>query len=158
MLRSQNAWYACLAALIFAAGCQKAPPPPTATEGPRNAPGFEIRYNATLALARMGSDRIVERFDVLKEMLDEEQQLRSFRKRIDKDGHLLPEDKAPLDPVAARTTVETALKAIAELHRKNPKLDLSPLLPAIENLTHSDNPVLKTEAERTRLALTENKS
>src|SRR5438105_40976 len=98
-LAQRNAGFVCLAALLLAAGCQKAPAPPTATAGPRNTPGFEVRYNATLALARMGSDRIVDRFDVLKEMLDEDQQLRSFRKRIDKDGNLLPEDKAPLDPV-----------------------------------------------------------
>lgn len=146
----------CLTALLCV-GCQKSAPLPTATEGPRNPPGFEVRYNATLALARMGSDGVVKRFDVLKEMLDEEQQLRSFRKRIDKDGNLLPEDKSPLDPVAARTTVESALKAIVVLHEKNPKLDLAPLLPAVEKLTHSENPALRTEAERTRLALAEKK-
>ena len=45
--------------------------------------------------------------------------------------------------------------AIAELHRKKPDLDLSSLLPAIEKLTKSDNAVLRTEAERTRLVLTQ---
>jgi hypothetical protein len=148
--RFRGAW---LIALLLSVGCQKSAAPPTVSEGPRNPPGFEVRYNATIALARMGSDRVSERMDVLKEMLDEEQQLRSFRRRIDTEGKLLPEDKAPLDPVAARTTVESALKAIVTLHEKNPKLDLSPVLPAIEKLTHSDNPVLRNEAEKTKIAL-----
>ena len=142
-----------LAVLLLVSGCQKAAEPPKVSEGPRNPPGFEVRYNAAIALARLGSDRVAERLDVLNEMLDEQQQLRSFRRRIDKDGNLLPEDKAPLDPVAARTTVESALKAIVTLHEKNPKVDLSPLMPALDKLTHSENPVLKNEAEKTKIAL-----
>jgi hypothetical protein len=140
--------------LFGVSGCRRPAAAPATEQGPRNAPGFEIRYNATIALAHMGSDHIKERLDILQEMLDEQQQLRSFRQRI-VDGKLLPENEAPPDPVAARTAVEAALKAIAELHRKKPDLDLSSLLPAIEKLTKSDNAVLRTEAERTRLVLTQ---
>jgi len=151
-------WLAGLVLLIGLGGCQKAAAPLTVKDGPRNPEGFEVRYNATLALARMACDDkdsngIKGRLDVLKEMLDEEQQLRSFRRRIDKDGKAIPEGQAQLDPVAARTTVESALKVIQKLHEKRPDIDLSSLAPAVEKLTHSDNAVLRTEAERTRLAL-----
>lgn len=137
---------------LVAGGCQKAAPPASPSAGPRNPAGFEIRYQAALALARQGSDRASDRLDLLKEMLDEEQQLRSFRKRI-VEGRVVPENEAPLDPVAARTIVESALKAIVVLHKKRPDLDLSPLTPAIDRLTQSGNPALRTEAERTRTEL-----
>jgi hypothetical protein len=141
-----------LAALCLI-GCRNAPPASTApATGPRNPPGFEVRYNAAVALARRGSDKAAERLDVLQEMLDEEQQLRSFRKRII-DGRLVPDNEAPPDPVAARTAVESALKAIVELHKKRPEMDLSSLMPAIDKLTQSSNPVLRTEAERTKQEL-----
>src|SRR5438132_1667989 len=38
-------------------------------------PGWEIRYQATVTLARRGSEKVP--FDLLREMLDENQQLRN---------------------------------------------------------------------------------
>src|SRR5208282_705557 len=42
-----------------------------------SSPGWAVRYNATVTLARRGSAKTP--FDVLSEMLDEDQQLRNFR-------------------------------------------------------------------------------
>ncbi len=145
-------WLIGLCLLSLIGGCQKAAPTVKLSEGRRSPAGFEIRYNAAVALARMGSDHAKERLDVLTEMLDEEQQLRNFRTTI-VDGKEVQENQARPDPVAARTAVESALKAIVELHRKKPALDLSSLMPAIEKLGASPNPALRLEAERTRLAL-----
>lgn len=151
-MNGKQRWFAVLGVAVMAAGCQRPAPPTAPADGPRNPPGFEIRYQAALALARMGSDKARDRLDVLQEMLDEEQQLRSFRRRI-VDGRIVPENEAPYDPVAARTIVESALKAIVELHRKRPEMDLSSLMPAIDKLTQSGNAVLRTAAERTRAEL-----
>lgn len=115
----------------------------------RSAPGWEVRYNATIALARRGSENIAERMDVLQEMLDEEQQMQNFRirqKRGDREVEVANE-------TAARTTVINALKAVIELRRKQPDLDLSRLDEALQKLARSPNVVVRTEAERTRLAL-----
>jgi len=140
-----------LSVAITLAGCQQAAPP-SVPHGPRSPNGFEIRYQAAVALARTGSDRVKDRLDVLAEMLDEDQQLRNFRTSI-VDGREVAEKDARPDPVAARTAVESALKAIVELHRKRPEMDLSSLMPAIDKLTQSGNPALRLEAEKTKLAL-----
>src|ERR1700736_1810414 len=50
--------------------------PPLAAGLP-SAPGWEIRYNATVALARRGSPQLP--LGVLCEMLDEDRQMRNFR-------------------------------------------------------------------------------
>jgi hypothetical protein len=106
--------------------------------------GLEIRYNAAAALARRGSDRV--RLDVLGEMLDEPAQLQNFRTKL-KDG------REVADETAARNTVVTALKAVAELHRRRPDRDLSALYPAVDALAAHGNAVVRAEAERTRVAL-----
>lgn len=133
--------------LLVLVGCQKAPelaPPPTSTGGVR----LEIQYNAIRALAQRGSDAMKDpdRLDQLGEMLDEEKQLQHFRLKL-KDGRDVP------DQGEARTTVESALKAIAELHRKRPDIDLSRLHPAIEKVAQSGSEVLKQEAKKTQVAL-----
>lgn len=127
-------------------GCQKTTPPPTAPTGQVSPPGWEIRYNAVTALARRGSDRVRDHLEVLGEMLDEHRQLQNFRTTL-KDGHDVADEQA------AHATVVSALKAVTELHEKKPSLDLSTLAPVIEKLTHSDNLIVRNEAERTRLAL-----
>jgi hypothetical protein len=130
-------------------GCQQGRKPagqaavPTGRASPS---GWEIRYNATVALARHGSDKIKDRIEVLDEMLDENQQLANCRTTT-KDGQEVT------DLQAATGTVTNALKAIAELHRRRPEMDLSSLNPAIDKLTQSSNAALRTEAERTRVAL-----
>jgi hypothetical protein len=138
---------ALLALLFGLAGCQKAPelgPPDTATGGVK----MEIRYNAIAALARRGSTAMSDpdRLDVLAEMLDEAKQQRQFRIKL-KDGREVP------DATAAQSTTESALKAIVELHKKRPEIDLTRLHPAITKLTTSNNGVIRQEALRTKAAL-----
>jgi hypothetical protein len=107
-------------------------------------PGLKIRYNATVALARRGSDQA--RVDVLQDMLDEPLQQQNFVLKR-KNGAEVP------DGATARVTVATALQAVAELHRKNPELDLSRLYRAIEEIAEGKNAALQAEALRTRKTL-----
>lgn len=112
----------------------------------RNPRGREIRYQATLALARRGSAKVATRLPVLAEMLDEEFQAKQFRTQL-QDG------REVADGATVGNVLTGALKAVAELHRKKPDLDLSKLNPAIDKLAKSNNPALRKEAERTQLVL-----
>ena len=137
-----------LLALAAVAGCNRGAAPQPVSGSP-SARGWEIRYNATLALARRGSDEVKKNEQVwenLNEMLDEEQQLRNFRIKN-------PDGSEVSDEPAARMTVISALQAIDELHSRRPDMDLSGLLPAIEKLTSSSNVAVRTEATRTKLLL-----
>jgi hypothetical protein len=109
-------------------------------EAVTRVPGLRIRYNATVALARRGSDKA--RLGVLQEMLDESMQRQNFILK-GKNGEEKP------DEAMVRVTVATALQAVAELHRKEPERDLSVLSPAIAAIAHGENAALKAEAERT---------
>jgi hypothetical protein len=134
--------------LLGIAGCQKAPelaPPDTP---PGGGVRLEIQYNAIRALAHRGSDAMKDpgRLDMLAEMLDEQKQQQNFRLKL-KGGNEVA------DLAEARTTVESALKAIVALHAKRKDIDLSRLYPAIEKLTQSSNEVIKKEAKRTKIAL-----
>ena len=80
------------------------------------------------------------------EMLDEEQQLRNFRAQL-RDGREVPDESA------ARVTVISALRAVTELHRKQPGMDLKDLNEPIAKLAASDNTLLSKEAKQTQLAL-----
>ena len=133
--------------LLALAGCQKTPqlgPPDTATGGVR----MEIRYNAIAALARRGSSAMSDpdRLDVLAEMLDEAKQQSQFRIKL-KDGREVP------DATAAQSTVESALRAIVELHKKRPEIDITRLHSPIVALTQSANGVIRQEALRTKAAM-----
>jgi hypothetical protein len=139
-----------------------AAPVPVSSELAPSRPGWGVRYDATLALARRGSDRIKDqvRLDEFREMLDEEQQLRNFTKFPD-DPPLPgqpPHKTAVTDAAGAYNTVITALKVMAELHRKRPDLNLCQLDPEIgqqlDKLAQSSNPAVRREAERTRQQLT----
>jgi hypothetical protein len=110
-----------------------------------SSPGWQVRYNATIALARRGSTQLP--FDVLCQMLDEEQQVRNFRMAI-------APGKEIADEYAARRTVLDALKAFEDWQkhkeavqaaRDNP--GLACVHAAIDKLTKSDNEVLRTEAQ-----------
>lgn len=116
--------------------------------GPPSPAGWEVRYNATLALAHRGSDHIKDdrAWEILREMLDEEQQLRNFRHKL-KDGTQVS-DEGP-----ARLTVISALQAVNELHRRRPDIDLSGLKDRIDALTKSKNIAVSTEAKRTQQTL-----
>lgn len=117
----------------------KIKPPPV----PR-APGLRVRYNAAVALARRGSKGAP--LDLLAEMLDLKAQ-REQNRRITPDGREEP------DEAAVQETVLTALRAVAELHRKNPAVNLAPLEGALDQLRKSDRPALRQEAERTWAAV-----
>jgi hypothetical protein len=115
-------------------------------------PGWEIRYNATVALARRGSPYV--RLDVLREMLDEQRQMHNFRTALP-DGRNVP------DEAAARRTVLGALKAVRDWHRHQGAIrqvgpdspELRSLYVAVDRLADSPNRVVSTEAQETRLAL-----
>jgi len=96
-------------------------------------------------LAHRGSVRIMDDgvWDVLLEMLDENEQLRNYT----------PRNGGPPDETAARTTVISALQAVRELHAKEPKMDLSKLKEPVEKLTHSPNATVSVQAKQTMLAL-----
>lgn len=121
---------------------------PQAVSGPASAPGWEVRYNATLALAHRGSDKIKDdrAWELLREMLDEEQQLRNFRLKL-KSGAEVPDDGP------ARLTVISALQAVTELHRRRPDLELTGLNDRIAALALSKNVAVSTEARKTQQAL-----
>jgi hypothetical protein len=98
--------------------------------------GWNVRYNAVIALARAGSERLP--LNVLCQMLDEDLQMRNF----------------PGDEQSARHTVSNALKALVDWHSQKEAVDKvgrdSPALRAaytkVEHLTHSTNDALKQEA------------
>src|SRR5262249_39127086 len=121
--------------------------PQQGEEALTRAPGLKIRYNATIALARRGSDK--SRLGVLQEMLDVEHQRENFRVKR-RDGQVVP------DEPTVGLTVSTALQAVAELHRHRPARDLSQLESAVASLTRSDNSALRNEAAKTQAALARN--
>lgn len=133
--------YLCLM-LLLAAGCQRPATPSAAATGPKSPAGWEVRYNAALALARRGSPHAKDAgvWDTLLEMLDEDQQLRNFRSKLD-DGREVP------DETGARTTVIGALQAAQELRRKQPQMDLSGLREPIDKLTRSPNATVALQAK-----------
>src|SRR5260370_18760445 len=93
-------WLIALALLSF--GCNRGAKPAIAT-GPSSPPGWEVRYNATIALARRGSERVKDEqvWENLQEMLDEEQQLRNSRRKL-KDGAEVPDEAgAPVTLIPA---------------------------------------------------------
>lgn len=134
---------------LAASGCSRpaASAPALRTAGP-GVTGREVRYNAVLALAHRGSPRIKEDgvWDVLLEMLDEDEQLQNYTPRTG-DGRAVP------DETAARTTVLSALQAVQELHRKRPEVDLSGLREPIDKLTHSPNATVGVRARQAQQTL-----
>ena len=119
--------------------------------------GWEIRYNAALALARKGHVDLP--FDTFVEMLDEERQMVNFSVCA-AGGHMAA------DEAAARRTVYNALGALtqwhghperakkskaqnAELLKQKYEAGLEKVTRAVEQLTQSANPALRTEALKT---------
>ncbi len=120
---------------------------PAVVTGPQSPPGWEVRYNAAIALARRGSPTVLE--DAVKEsileMLDEDQQMRNFRTTVN--------GKEVTDAAKAQLTVITAVQALADLHARKADLDLSAFKPAIDKLVNSPNLAVNTEAKKTQLLL-----
>ena len=100
-----------------------------------------------MALARRGSNRV--RLALLDEMLDEDGLKSTFR-ITSKDG------KESADEAKVWLTMTSALRAVAELHHKNPRLDLTELRTKIDALADHPNPSLRTEAKNAQNALNQN--
>jgi hypothetical protein len=117
-----------------------------------SAPGWNIRYNATIALLRRGSDQVPWR--EVREMLDEKQQLKNSEVKRP-DGRMLPNESE------ARRFVIAALRAIADWKRKSAEtgknVDDIAALPAIreqiDQLAKSSIPELNVQAVETRRVL-----
>ena len=135
--------------VLLTCGCARlrTSPSPPQPAGP-SVEAREIRYNAVLALLNRGSPRLKDEgvWEVLTEMLDEGQQLQSFQTHAG-DGPTIP------DETGARMTVIGALRAVRELHKKQPEIDLSGLKPSLEKLKESSNATIRTEAGQAVQAL-----
>lgn len=107
-------------------------------------PGFRVQVQAALALARHGWN---VRLTLLQTMLDEEELRSIFVVQAKAGGAERPDQAAVLEIML------NALKAVAELHLKDPERDLSNLRPNIDKLAHNPNAVVQTEAGRVVLAL-----
>jgi hypothetical protein len=107
-------------------------------------PGFRVQINAAIALARQGWK---VRPGLLQTMLDEDELRSIFVVQSKKGGAERPDEAAVVE------TTLNALKAVAELHRKDPQRDLSALQPNLDKLAHNPNPAVQTEAGRVVLAL-----
>jgi hypothetical protein len=111
-----------------------------------SAPGWEIRYNAVTTLARRGSPATP--WPLMREMLDESQQMRNARAK-------LPDGTSVIDETAARSNMIGALKALAVWHEKQgTKRDAPPELREIYKLVDklAESPIaeLKAQAEKAR--------
>ncbi len=117
-----------------------------ADSGESRIRGLEIRYKATEALARRGSEKIKQRLGILQEMLDEDKQRENFRTELQGGREVADEN-------LVYSTVRGALRGITELHHRQPTMDLTSLYPAIEKLSESSIRELRTEAQRTQIEL-----
>lgn len=112
-----------------------------------SAPGWEVRYNAANTLARRGSANVP--WHLIREMLDEKQQLRNQRVR-------LPDGRDVHDEVTARAFTLVALKAIKAWHEKQPNEKRAPppalraIYALVDQLAKSPHAELKDQAEMTR--------
>jgi hypothetical protein len=131
---------------------QTLPPEPPGDLRP-SARGWKIRYNANVSLAAIGSDKV--RLDLLREMLDENQQLVNFRVKL-QNGKDVPDENG------ARSAILTTLRAITEWHKKRDvrqayradRDKLDKVYAAIAALAEkSPNPVVQSAAKRTQDAV-----
>jgi hypothetical protein len=123
-------------------------PASTAKDVAPSAPGWEIRYNAALALARRGSPNTP--WPIILEMLDEDRQQSNFRVTL-KNGQVVA------DVEDARNTVRNALSAVAQWHEKQshtapqpPTAEMQLVYDQIDRLAHDTNAPLRVHADRTR--------
>jgi hypothetical protein len=117
-----------------------------------SSPGWKIRYNATIALARRGSPDVP--FNTVCEMLDEQRQMCNFRAK-------LANGQEVADESAARRTILDTLRALVEWHKVHKSRrwrdqgapELRKVYAAIDRLTHSTNETLRDEAVKTKKEL-----
>jgi hypothetical protein len=113
-----------------------------------SAPGFDVRYNAAVTLARRGSTATP--WPLLREMLDEKVQLRNSRVTQ-------PDGQDVYDEFAAHHKMTKALQAIAAWHEKR-KADPNPVAPAdlrelyaiVDRLAENAQGEVKIQAEKAR--------
>jgi hypothetical protein len=112
--------------------------PPAVVEKPSN-PGWKIRYNATIALARRGNPDTS--IDLLEEMLDADKQRANFS--VEQEDKKVVVDEQQVDTMLVAT-----LDAVELYHdkRQDPRADAQ-LKPAIEKLTESQNPAVREKAK-----------
>jgi hypothetical protein len=112
-----------------------------------SATGWQIRYNAALALARRGSQHTP--WTTIREMLDEERQRRNFRAKI-AGATILPDEEAAL------RTVHATLAAVADWHKKQDAAkaqissELQLVYAEVDRLAENDNTPIRVQADRTR--------
>ena len=110
------------------------------------SPGWNVRYTATLALARAGSEQVP--FDVLAQMLDEDLQMRNWLAHTE-DG------KVFVDEQSARRTVHNGLRGVVQWHEHKEAVDkvgkdnpgLLRVYAAVNKLTLSHDSALQQEAQ-----------
>jgi len=120
-------------------------------------PGWDVRYNAAATLARRGSVQVP--WPLIREMLDEKQQLRNQRIRM-------PDGKEVYDEVAARAFTSIALKAVATWHSQRPPViagiaataavmppSLQTVYARVDLLAQSPHKEVQEQAEKTRATL-----
>jgi len=105
--------------------------------------GVEIRFKAVEGLARRGAPAVADRFALLDAMLDPGELATAFRAK-DARG------REDTDEAAVVSTLTSAMRALVELHRHRPPLDLHRFHPAIAKLTNANNAIVRQEAERTQ--------
>jgi hypothetical protein len=127
------------------------PVPVTTRESEAARTGREIRYNATLALAVKGSDKVP--FDVLCEMLDEDRQLQNCWVEL-KNGQRVS------DEAVARKFILNTLKAAVDWQKhysgksQNKLKEFEKVYAAVEELAKKSlNKAVQKEAELTLAAL-----
>ncbi|HLN33241.1 MAG TPA: hypothetical protein VK395_36270 [Gemmataceae bacterium] len=107
-------------------------------------PGLTVRYNAAVALARRGSEKV--RLGLLREMLDESILREKFRISAS-DGKDLP------DEGLVQKTLEAGMQALIELHAKRPDLELGEFSTPLQELAGNSSMAVRNEAMRTLNAL-----
>ena len=112
-----------------------------APAGEKSSPGWGIRYNATITLARRGSKKT--RLDILDEMLDEDKQRANFRTRIT-NGEEVVNEQREQDVFGA---LNTALDATVKYQEKTNDPKLVALKPALEKLAAGSNRALQEKAK-----------
>ncbi len=117
-------------------------------DGPRpltRPPGYLVRVNATVALARRGCPRV--NLALLQEMLEPDQLRKHFLMQDRESGKEQP------DEVLVASTLVTALKATTQLHQKRPEMDLAALRSRADKLAGDSNPDVQAQARTTLAAL-----
>jgi hypothetical protein len=106
---------------------------------------LEIRYQALMALAMRGSPQIEKMMRALADALDESK----LQDEFEKARGTYPASAQELTSL----TLVGMLKAVGELHAKQPGMDLSSLRGEIDKLAESANPAVKREASALRITL-----